>query len=87
MFDYLEAEAYRKLKKEIRSVAHRILTDKEAGYTSYYFGQMHALNEVIKIMNKIEGELYDASNRESEKEADYFLASEELSDDSSNEQQ
>ena len=72
MFDYLEAEAYRKLKKEIRSVAHRILTDKEAGYTSYYFGQMQVLNEIIKIMNKIEGELYDASNRESEKEAAYY---------------
>ena len=72
MFDELYTEAYSKLKHEILSAAGRLLIEALKERNAYYSGQMHTMNEVIDIMNKIDEEVYTALSYEAEKEADYY---------------
>ena len=67
-------------------MAGRLLTDVDTVHNSNYIGQLHALNEVIYIMNKVDAELEAALLREVEKEADYYEL-ERSADNSSHEQQ
>lgn len=84
MFDYLYTEAYAILRQEIESIAKEILSDDNddnAVYNLYYAGQLHAMNAVVTIMNKVDEDLYASLLRESEKEAAYYES--ELSADES----
>lgn len=74
MFEDLYTEAYSKLKREILSAAGRLLIEAVKERSAYYSGQMHTMNEVIDIMNKIDEELYTSLSREAEKEAAYYEA-------------
>lgn len=72
MFDDLYREAYNKLKHEILSAAGGLLIEAPKEKNAYYSGQLHTMNEVIDIMNKIDEDLYAALSCEAEKEADYY---------------
>ena len=74
MYNELYKEAYEKLKNEICSMAGNFLLDVNAVNKSDYIGRMHALNDVVDIMNKVDNELYNALSREYEKEAAYYEA-------------
>ena len=85
MFDDFYEESYRKLKREILSLAGRLLITGNEEDKHYYDGQLHTMNEVIDIMNKIDEELYTALSYEAEKEAAYYES--ELSVDESRSKQ
>ena len=74
MFDQLYKEAYEKLNIEICSMAGRLLINYNEEHDSYYSGQMHALNEILDIMNKISEDLYNKLSAEVKKETAYYEA-------------
>ena len=85
MFDYLEAEAYHKLRGEImRLVEAHSKEYKE--HEDYQSGKLHAFADVLDRMIAVDSELNEAIERESEKEAAYYEAK-RSADSSSHEQQ
>ena len=75
MFDYLKAEAYHKLRREILNAVDRALAeDIYYRYSAYHSGRKSAFSDVLDLMNSVDNELNEEMEHEAEKEAAYYGA-------------
>ena len=86
MFEEIYKLACEKLNYDIRHLVSKLYFENERKPRSYRDGLIAACEAFISLASDSSGDLIIALERESEKEADYFLASEPRSEDSSNEQ-
>lgn len=72
MFEYLKAEAYSKLRREIINALDIALAVNGEYSGPYYSGRMSAFAEVFNLMNAVDNALSEEMEREAEKEDAYY---------------